>query len=269
MFPSPSHTNIVICTSGVGARRPFSALVTDTVPGRDMQDTGQCFPLYIYDPPAGSRMIQMGVEVVDGYERHPGVTDPTLTSFQAHYGAGVTKEDVFYYVYGVLHSPAYRAAYGADLKKMLPRIPMAEDFTAFSAAGRELASLHLSYESVGPFPLEGMPSGGAVSANQLSVVEMKFAKRGASEDRSRIVFNSHTTLEGIPEDAYRYQVDGKSAIEWVMARYRVTKDKDSGIVSDPNTWSSNPRYVVELVGRVVTVSLETMKIVDGLPGLAG
>jgi predicted helicase len=265
-FPTTAHSNLVICTSGVGARRPFSAIITDAVPNRDVQDTGQCFPLHVFVKPSEGQLAGIGGDIIEGYERRDGVTDAALSTFQARYSNVVTKEDIFYYVYGLLHSPTYRVRFAADLKKMLPRLPMVENFSAFSQAGRELAHWHLGYETVDPYPLDGIPELGT-PAGQLKVVEMRFPKAGGTEDRSRILFNNHVTLSGIPDEAYTYQIEGKSALDWVMERYKVTTDKASGIRNDPNQWSDDPRYVVDLVGRIVRVSLETVRIVDSLPKL--
>ena len=193
----------------------------------------------------------------------------------------MSKEDIFYYVYGVLHSPEYRTRFAADLKKMLPRIPLtkeAKDFKAFSEAGRELAKWHLNYETVQPWKVEE-------SHDQLDlgledtykVQKMTFARptaaqksAGAKWDKTRIIYNSHITISKIPPEAYEYVVNGKPAIEWVMERYQFTRDKDSGIVNDPNDWCKEhkqPRYIIDLVARVVRVSVETKKIVKGLPAL--
>jgi predicted helicase len=165
-----------------------------------------------------------------------------------------------------LHSPEYRERYASDLKKMIPRLPMAPDFWSFSKAGRDLARWHLDYESVEPWPLEGLhPTG--LAPEQLRVEKMRFGGSGRSDDRGMIVLNSHITLRGIPEEAYDYQVNGKSAIEWLMDRYEVKVDKESGIRNDPNLWSEDPRYVVDLVARIVRVSVETMRIVEALPSI--
>lgn len=170
-------------------------------------------------------------------------------------------------MYGILHSPEYRVRFASDLKKMIPRIPMAADFEAFSAAGRRLAELHLGYEFIEPWTLEGMPDSSA-TAHDLKVTKMRFpAKPKTAADKATLIFNSHITLRGIPEEAYRYEVNGKSAIEWIMDRYEVKTDKDSGIVNDPNLWSDDHRYVVDLVARMVRVSMETVEVVSSLPPL--
>lgn len=179
-----------------------------------------------------------------------------------------------------MHSPDYRQTYAADLKKMLPRIPLVIDAKPFIDAGRALAELHLGYETATPYPLRGLddpvPTGEA-AYEHFRVQKMTFGKirdpasRKLVADRSTIVYNSRITLSGIPQEAYSYMLGSRSAIEWIIDRYQLKTDKPSGIVNDPNDWSrevSNPRYIVDLVARIVTVSLETMKIVDALPTLS-
>jgi predicted helicase len=194
------------------------------------------------------------------------VTDAILADYRRSYGSAVSKDDVFYYVYGLLHSPVYRTEFAADLKKMLPRIPKVTDFAGFVRAGRELATLHVGYESVAPYELtETLTSGAAVpDAERYRVQKMSF---GRGKDRSTIIYNAHLTLSGIPEAAYRYMLGSRSAIEWIIDRYQVSTRKDSGIRNDPNDWSEDPRYIVDLLKRIVTVSIDTMKIVDALPAL--
>lgn len=255
------------------------ALMVDVMPDLQSDGGAQCFPLHWYsEAPDTDR--QGGLSLGDaagkpdknGYVRHAGITDAALANFRAHYrNAKIIKEDIFYYVYGLLHSPEYRERYATDLKKVLPRVPMASEFRAFSDAGRKLAALHVGYEHVDPYPLKEQSSDLALDPKaHYQVKKMTFARGPNGTDRSSIVVNEHLTLLGIPAGAYDYVVNGKSAIEWVMERYQVTKDKDSGIVNDPNDWCrehNDPRYIVDLVKRVVTVSVETMKIVRSLPAI--
>lgn len=267
LFPAPWHENIVIATTGVAASRSFSALLTNTIPNYDLVEKGQCFPLYHYEPADDDTTLFADGEVIDGYRRHNAITDATLARYQDSYGSEVAKEDIFYYVYGLLHSPEYKRRYAADLKKTIPRIPMVADFWGFSEAGRRLAAWHLDYEEVEPWPLQEVLTG---DASDYRVQKMRFAKNGSAVDRSAIVYSPRITLAGIPEQAYRYEVNGKSAIEWIMDRYQVKTDADSAIVNDPNDWGAehgDPRYVLDLVGRIVTVSVETVGIVEGLPEL--
>jgi predicted helicase len=268
LFPTPRHENFVIATTGVGASRPFSALITDVIPNNHLEDTGQCFPLYYYEPDDsdGAQLFAEG-DVIDGYRRHHAITDVTLARYQNRYGTDLTKEDIFYHVYGLLHSPEYKRRYAADLKKMIPRIPMVTDFWGFSEAGHQLAAWHLDYEEVDPWPLEEITTGAEPSYR---VQKMRFAKDGNATDKTRIVYNNYLTLAGIPEEAYRYEVNGRSAIEWIIDRYQIKTDRDSGIVNDPNNWTTeheHPRYIVDLLKRIVSVSVATSEIVERLPEL--
>jgi predicted helicase len=210
-------------------------------------------------------------------KRRHAITDAGLRHFQAACGdETITKEDLFYYIYGLLHSEDYRARYADNLTKELPRIPAvksAADFRAFSNAGRKLAQLHVDYESVPPYPLELKLSKPRekFTAQDYRVQQMKFAKgeNGKKHDKTTVIYNHNITMMNIPLAAYEYIVNGKSALEWVMERQAVTTHKDSGIVNDANDWAidtmKNPAYPLELFQRVITVSLETMKIVRGLP----
>lgn len=198
------------------------------------------------------------------------MTDFILEQCRTRYGHKVVKEDIFYYVYGLLHSKDYRKQFAADLKKMLPRIPLVDvpaDFWAFSKAGRDLAELHLNYETVPAYPDVKVIG---EDSEKFYVEKLSFGKNGKDVDKSVIVYNSYIRIENIPLEAYDYVINGKSAIEWIMERYQVKVDKDSGIKNDPNDWGlehNNPRYILDLILSIITVSIETMKIVKGLPKL--
>lgn len=278
IFPRAGMANLVIVVSGIGASKSFSTLISDCIPNRHMHDTGQCYPLYLYekDEPREGELIatEQEGELVDGYRRRSAITDAILADFRAAYDASITKEDIFYYVYGVLHSPEYRMRFASDLKKMLPRIPFTRataDFWRFSRAGRELAQWHLNYETVAPYPVQEHTSALALDPTKDFLVQkMSFGRKDKQVDKTVIAYNSQITLSGIPPEAYDYVVNGKPAIEWIMERYQVTRDKDSGIPNDPNDWAREhhqPRYILDLVKRIVRVSLETMKIVNALPAL--
>ncbi len=264
LFPSPVHGNRLICVSGSGTRSQFSVMMTSAVPSfhfADASNGNQCFPRYHYTTASddGSLFAASG----SGYERHDAISPRTLDHYRARYSDAVTADDVFSYVYGILHSPEYQRRFAAELGKMIPRIPMVEDFWAFARAGAHLASWHLGYETADPWPLDGLPDEDA-EPKSLRVEKMRFSSKA---DRSAIVVNPYVTLAGIPDDAYRYQVNGRSAIEWITDRYQVKVDKVSGIVNDPNTWSEDPRYIVDLVARIVRVSIESVAIIDCLPPL--
>ena len=206
----------------------------------------------------------------DGYIRHDAITDWALKTFHEQYkDTSITKEDIFWYVYGILHSPEYRTRFANDLKKMLPRIPYATDFWVFSKAGGELGEWHLNYETVEPWPLKEVFHG---TIEDYRVVKMRFGKNEHGKaDKSVIRYNDYLSLTGIPLEVYEYVVNGRPAIEWIMDRYEVTTDKASGIVNDPNKWADEhgePRYIVDLLSRVVRVSMESVRIVKRLDGLA-
>lgn len=283
IHPTAAHSNLTIQVTGTGESKEFSCLISDVIPNLHAISGGQCFPLYWYEPVAED-VPQSGFNfdgdaddaLANGYVRRDGITDVALANFRTHYAdATITKEDIFYYCYGVLHSPEYREQYAADLKKVLPRIPYAADFRAFEQAGRGLADLHLYYESVEPWPVteDVKPKGDLNDLAYFRVEKMRFASLGGREkDKSVIVFNSRITLKGIPLQAYDYVVNGKSAVEWVMERYQVWEDKDSGIKDDPNDWCrehNDPSYILNLVKRVIRVSMDTVKIVRALPSLQG
>lgn len=202
------------------------------------------------------------------YTKKENIPDSILKEYQQKYqDKTITKEDIFYYIYGVLHSPEYKQRFASDLKKMLPRIPFTADFWTFSKAGRELAYWHLNYETIEPYELEEFKKELYLDDEDYRVEKMGFGKNKNGTDKTIIIHNIKLTLSQIPLEAYEYIVNGKSALEWIMERYKVTKDKDSGIINNPNDWSEDPRYIVDLVKRIVRVSLETVRIVNSLPAL--
>lgn len=280
LFPTPNHRNLVICVSGIGASKDFSVLITDLIPGLDMVEKSQCFPLYWYDDSTAdiADLFSAPQSEMDRYVRRDGVTDWVLSTARKQYGSRITKEDIFYYVYGILHAPDYRTTFAADLKKSLPRLPLVEspdDFWAFSRAGRSLAELHLGYERVEPYAgcriLLAPQTNRGDEISYLIDDKMRFGKLDSKTADKRIIhYNAGITIENIPLEAYDYVVNGKSAIEWVMERYAVKTDPASLITNDPNDWCrehNDPKYIYNLLLRIITVSLETMKIVRSLPKL--
>ncbi|MCQ2086278.1 MAG: helicase, partial [archaeon] len=247
----------------------------DVIPNLDVVEKSQCFPLYYYEsteteissnlPASQTSLFASSKSENKQYIRKDGISDFILNEAKSKYSQPITKEDIFYYVYGFLHSKEYRTTFSADLKKILARIPLVdneEDFWAFSRSGRELADLHLHYENVEPYP--DVKVTGTESQN-FNVQKMWFVKKG---DKSSIQYNESITVSNIPLKAYDYVVNGKSAIEWVMERYAITFDKDTHITNDPNDWSKeheNPRYILDLLLKVITVSMKTMEIVENLP----
>lgn len=278
-FPTRAHGNVGFTLTATSSHFDFCVIATNSIPDLHLLDTGQFFPRWTWEPVEEESLdLDIGVEgeVIDGYHRVDNITDIALAKWQSAYGETWIKDDVFFYVYGLLHSPDYRATYAGDLKKMLPRIPLvatADDARAFADAGRALIDLHVGYESVEPYPLDGLdvdgPAGGAAyDFFAVGAKKMRFGDKG--KNRSMLHYNDRITLSGIPEAAYRYQLGSRSAIEWIIDRYWIKTDKASGIVNDPNDWSrevGDPRYILDLLARIVTVSLATTSIVDSLPPL--
>lgn len=281
IFPNAAAENLVIQVSGVGARAGFSALMSKHLPCLDTIEKGQCFPLYLYvDTPKSDGLFEG--HAGGGLTRRDAITDDGLAHFQAAYqGETITKEDLFYYIYGLLHSPEYRSRFKNNLAKALPRIPpvkTAADFWAFSQAGRRLGDLHVNFETVDPYMVT-FKEGDHALINEAQddpqkfyrVTKMKFGGSGKDKDKTTVIYNDHITMQNIPLAAYDYIVNGKSALDWVMERQVVKQDKASGIVNDANDYANetigDPRYPMQLFQRVITVSLETINIVNSLPKL--
>ena len=282
LFPEMGADNIVICLSNVGAKAGFSVILSDALVDFQSQFNGQCFPMYVYGELIASEekdqagLFDKSSSISAKLERRDAITNEGLSHFQSAYpDETISKEDLFYYVYGLLHSEDYRERYADNLGKELPRIPRvksAADFRHFSQAGRDLADLHLHYETVAMYPGATVDTGGkALTDADYRVEKMKYGKQGKIKDLTTLHYNARITVTGIPLEAYEYVVNGKPALDWVVERQCVKTDKDSGIVNDANDWAietmGNPRYPLELFFRVITVSLETMKIVRALPKL--
>lgn len=287
--------NIMICVNGLSSRLDtMSCLITNTIIDLNCLDSGtQCFPLYWYEENKNKQRSLFDEESNDDYIRRDGITDWILKEVRTRYGTrNITKEMIFYYVYGLLHSKDYRERFAADLKKSLPRIPIVEsldDFMDFYKAGKELADLHLNYETVAPYPdvvvhgdrqvpltvKRDPATGGYIQApandgayDYFRVVDkMRFKSK---QDKSTIIYNGNITIENIPQKAYEYIVNGKSAIEWIVERYCVSQDKKSLIKNDANDWAREhhkPRYILDLLLSVINVSVQTVDIVNSLPKL--
>ncbi|OBQ34129.1 MAG: damage-inducible protein, partial [Anabaena sp. CRKS33] len=267
IFPKQHLENLVITISGIGATKDFSSLIVNVIPEYLLNHNGQSFPLYTYEKQSELGEL-FATANTEQYTKKENIPDSILKEYQQKYqDKTISKEDIFYYIYGVLHSPEYKQRFASDLKKMLPRIPFTADFWTFSKAGRELAYWHINYETIEPYELEEFKKDLYLDEEDYRVEKMVFGKNKNGIDKTIIIYNSKLTLSQIPLETYEYIVNGKSALEWIMERYKVTKDKDSGIINDPNHWSENPRYIVDLVKRIVRVSLETVRIVKSLPPL--
>ena len=265
-FPTPQTENLVICVPGVGVTKDFSVIMVNLIPDLEIIGKSQCFPLFYYEKVEHEQLGLFDQHAEGEYIRRDGVSDFILTRAR-QLNPKITKEDIFFYVYGLLHSREYCERFSADLKKMLPRIPLAEtyqDLKAFCVAGRKLAGLHLNYET-GPLCSEVQVVG--TETCNFRVDKMRFPSK---EDKSTILYNSHIRIENIPGAAYQYVINGKSAIEWIMERYQVTINPDSQIRNDPNCWAEEhqqPRYILDLLLRIIQMSLDTMSIVARLPHL--
>ena len=212
----------------------------------DLLEKTQCFPFYTYDE--------------DGNNRRENITDWALEQFRCHYeDDSITKWDIFHYVYGLLHHPDYRERYQANLKRELPRLPFTPEFWRFAKAGQRLSEIHVGYEDMPEYRLEFIETPDIP-------LDWRVEKMRFSKDKTQIVYNDFLTLDGIPPKALAYRLGNRSALEWIIDQYRVKEDKRSGIISDPNS-EDDPQYIVKLIGKVITVSLETMEIVEGLPKL--
>jgi predicted helicase len=221
--------------------------MTNVIPCLDAIEKSQCFPFYTYDP--------------DGTNRRENITDWALDQYQTHYAdPTITKWDIFYAAYALLHQPDYRARYAAALKRDLPRLPYPADFWAAARAGRTLGDLHVGYETHDPYPLEDVWARGKPVSYR---VAKKMRLNRAKDDALSVTVNDALTLRGIPAAALDYTLGGRSALEWIIDQYQIKTDKRSGITSDPNGYSEDERYIAALIGQVVAVSLATMDVIGG------
>lgn len=293
MFPTPEHRNIGFIVMAPRDAANFAVLATDLMPDLSFFTyTVQYFPRFtwaavsaddggLFGEGSVAKQRESSIygkvgEVVDGYVRVDNIPDEIKALYREALGADVTGDDIFHFVYGKLHDPGYRTKYAADLKKMLPHIETPSsraEFDKFAAAGKELMDLHVNYESVEPWPLDIQVKGDESDRETWRVKKMKWAKRKDPEtgknvnDVTKLIYNKQVTIAGIPAEADEYMLGSRSALAWLIDRYQVKKDKASGIVNDPNDWADevgNPRYIVDLIGKVTRVAMETVRIVDGL-----
>jgi predicted helicase len=246
IFPSSHTENRVICATGVGAVRTFAILITNAIPDLNFFGPGtvpQWFPFYVYDP--------------DGTNRRENITDWALEEFRSYYKKkSITKWDIFNYVYALLHHTNYRERYATNLKRELPRIPLSPDFSGFADVGKRLSEIHTNYEQQPEYPLQRIESAG-------SRLDWRVEKMKLSKDKSSLIYNDFLTLGGIPAEVFEYRLGNRSALEWIIDQYQVGTDKRSGITNDPNR-TYDAEYVIRLIGQVITVSLETVKLVKAL-----
>ena len=308
LFPTPKHSNLCITVS-TDYRKEFTSLLTALLPDLSAVATAQVFSLFCWEPlsptsggepdlfadlatASESRADEAATTssldfvrpigdqipvILDGYRRVDNVTDATLASYREHYGdTGITKEDIFFYVYALLHHPEYRERYADDLKKMLPHIPRAAGFHTYASVGRELADLHVNYERVEPYPSVQEEASLHAPTDpweryRIGERKMRFPKLGRRDkDFTRLEYNDYVTLTGIPAEAQGNSISGRSPLEWIIDRYHVKTDKASGIVNDPNDFlreQGRPDAVVDLIKRLVTVSMRTQELLATLPAL--
>ncbi|QJB28153.1 type ISP restriction/modification enzyme [Limnospira fusiformis] len=252
IFPTPEteKENRVICVTGLGSEKSFTAMISNMIVDLNMLSPGtggaRCFPFYSYDE--------------DGNNRQENITDWALDAFREEYeNRAISKWDIFYYIYGLLHHPRYREKYADNLKRELPRIPYAPEFESFAKAGKRLAEIHLNYEKQPEYRLEFIE-------NDEVALNWRVEKMKLSKDKTQLIYNEFLTLAGIPPKVFAYRLGNRSALDWIIDRYQVKIDKRSGIENDPNRLDDE-QYIVRLIGQVITVSLETVDIVNQLPSL--
>ena len=269
LLPTSMHHNLIICTSGSPAKKAFSVLMTDCIQNDEMLEHAQCYPLFIYDeltPTEGQMSIADLMENVEEqkptYKKRYAISDASLAKFNSLYGNKVTKEDIFYYVYAVLHSKKYIEEYADNLSKELPRIPTLDRFAEWVRIGRELADLHLHYEKPADPAALGLTI--QMTKEDYTVEKMRFAREGKVAKKDTIQYNNWITISNIPERAYEYIINGQSAIEWIMEKYQVTTDKASGIKSNPNDYAGG-KYIFDLLISIISMSLKTLDLIDALP----
>ena len=276
IYPTPDSDNLGIYITGPGSSVPFSLLMTDAIADSGLTSGNGSSP-YIprYHFTLGDHSSHLDKR--ESYPRRISNINPeSVAEFRTLYGDfEITEDDLFHYVYAVLHSPSYREMFANDLAKSHVRIPVAAsrtDFGAFVQAGIDLADLHVNYEYVEPYPLDEIcsPSWNPTAQDAFLVSKMRYAGPARNPDKTRIHYNADITLAGIPEEAHRYTLGSRTALDWLIERYRVKTHKISGIVNDPNHWATdvaNPRYILDLVKRVTTVSVRTVRIIESLPDL--
>ena len=257
VFPDSDSENLLFSIN-TNPLKPFGLIMTNLIPDLQLSGNGQCFPLYIYDK--GETNTLFGET---GTNRRYAISDRTLDKYMKVFGNKITQEDIFYYVYGLLHHEDYQTKYQIELGKSLPRIPMVTAFAEISKIGRALSEIHVNYDKGDLFDFSNGVK--LESLENLRITKLRYAKSGKATDRTTIICNDSLELQGIPEEAHQYQLYGRSALDWVLDRYEYSHDPKSGIIQDPNLWSDEPNYVLKLISRVTNVSLKTVSLVRQMP----
>lgn len=275
MFPFEGAENRAFGGIGIGSRNDFGGLMVDVIPDLELESKAQWCSYYTYEKATEQQvdgLFSLDGEIVNGYLRKENITDATLDNYRKAYGDdSITKWDIFYYLYGLFHHPEYRERFEADLKKLLPRTPQLRSFAEIAAIGKKLGDYHVDYESAQPYPLKEL-----LLSPEPSDTEGRYefyAIDGSmswpsKNDRTALTVNGNVVLSGIPEGAFDYRPNGTPALEWIIDRYSVKRDAKTQILNDANAYSrhvGDPRYVVDLIKRVTTVSIETARLVESLP----
>ena len=262
IFSASDSENRAICVPGIGFKSQFSVLMVNSMPDLGLNSATQCFPRYQYLQPEVSQEVVSGI--AQESERIDNITDTALREFQVRYkDTTISKDNIFDYVYGILHAPKYKECYTNNLTKELPRIPFAVNFHAFSKSGKALAILHLNYETCEEYPLKTVFTQARKQPSMHFRIGTK--KMSLSADKTILRLNDSISLQGIPAEAHKYHVNGRTPLEWFIDRYRITRDSHSGIVNDPNYWFDSPEDLISFFKRIVYLSLETVRIVEALP----
>lgn len=270
IYPESDTDNLVMCVSGAPIKKGFSVLMTNCIQDLNFMEHSLCMPMYMYDRIDEGfyneltlfDFLEEDVKYKPKYKKRYAISDASLKKFQEVYGNRVDKDAIFYYIYAVLQCKGYISAYEDNLSKEMPRIPMLDKFMDYVEIGKALADLHVNYERIiSPDELGLVVQ---MDKPEYRVTKMKFRKQGKETCKDTIIYNDYITISNIPERAFEYVINGKSAIEWLLERYAVTVNKASGIVDDPNTYKDS-KYIFDLLISVIGVSIKTQDLIDSMP----
>ncbi len=260
IFPKSDSKNLVISINQ-NPQKQFGLIMTDVIPDLQLTGNGQCFPLYCYTTVKETESDTL-FEEISQPGRKSSINANALQKYRDKFGKEISEEDIFFYIYGLLHSEKFRTKYASELGKMLPRIPILSEFKDISLIGKKLSDIHVNYETYPIFELDGYKK------NLIpEVKKIRFDKKNGKTDKSRLVINESVVLSGVPEQVYKYDISGRSALEWVIDRYQINQDSNTKIVQNPNLWSDDPDYVLNLIGRIVKVSLDTVELIGKISTL--